>query len=72
MANGIGGLITSMLGVGGSSADTLDGPWDQTASGVTGSLLFLKDDQMLEVHYRTSATDAAGATRLARAAVARL
>ncbi len=72
MASGIGGLITSMLGVGGSSADSLDGPWDQATSGVTGSLLFLKGDQMLELHYRTSATDGTGATRLARAAVARL
>lgn len=72
MVSRVGGVITSKLGVGGQGADTLDGPWDQAASGVAGSLYFLKGDQMLEVGYRTSSTDAAGATRLASYAVGRM
>ncbi len=52
--------------------DTLDGPWDQTALSMDGTLYFLKGDQMLEMRYRTSSTDLTGALRLAAAALARL
>jgi hypothetical protein len=53
-------------------ADTLDGPWDDVQLGLDGTLEFLKGDQMLEVEYLTSSTDAAGAVRLARLALDRL
>jgi hypothetical protein len=39
---------------------------------VDGRLYFLKGDRMIEMQYRTSAADAVGATRLARAAIKRL
>lgn len=52
--------------------DTLDGPWDQTALSMDGTLYLLKGDQMLEMRYRTSSTDLTGALRLAAAALARL
>jgi len=39
---------------------------------VDGRLYFLKGDRMIEMEYRTSAADAAGAARLARAAIQRL
>jgi hypothetical protein len=49
------------------------GPWDkaQVSSG-TGALLFLKGDQLLEVHYLTSSTDRRGAVKLAAQAMPRL
>jgi len=53
-------------------ADTLDGPWDDALLGLDGTLVFLKGDQLLEVEYLTSSTDAAGAVKLARLALARL
>jgi hypothetical protein len=53
-------------------ADTLDGPWDDVEPGLDGTLAFLKGDQMLEVEYLTSSTDAAGAVKLARLALGRL
>lgn len=52
--------------------DTLDGPWDQTALSMDGTLYFLKGDRMLEMRYRTSSTDLTGALRLAAAALPRL
>jgi hypothetical protein len=39
---------------------------------VDGRLYFLKGDRMIEMQYRTSAADAVGAARLARAAIKRL
>ena len=71
MAGGVSGLIRSNVG-GADVADALEGPWDQATEGSTGSLYFLKGDKMLEVSYRTSATDISGATKLARSAVVRL
>jgi hypothetical protein len=71
MMGGASRLIRSTVG-GADAGDALDGPWDQAAEASTGALIFLKGDQMLEVGYRTSSTDVAGAAQLARAAVARL
>lgn len=71
MAGGIGGLIRSKTG-GADEGDILDGPWDQATAGTTGALYFLKGDRMLEVVYKTAATDAEGAAKLAAAAVGRL
>jgi hypothetical protein len=53
-------------------ADTLEGPWDEVAIGVYGQLAMLRGDRMLEIGYLTSATDIAGAIRLAHAALPRL
>lgn len=71
MVAGFNQRVTSTLG-GGESADTLDGPWDQAGSGISGELYFLKGDRMLEILYRTSAIDAASAVRLAAIAMQRL
>lgn len=72
MAAGLGQGITSMLGVGEQSADTLDGPWDQATGSVDGRLYFLKGDRMLEMDYKSSGVDAATAVRVATAAVRKL
>jgi hypothetical protein len=74
---GIGRGVGSIVGAVAANpdrekADTLDGPWDDVEPGLDGTLAFLKGDQMLEVEYLTSSTDAAGAVRLARIALGRL
>jgi hypothetical protein len=74
---GIGRGVSSIVGTVAADpdrekADTLDGPWDDVQLGLDGTLAFLKGDQMLEVEYLTSSTDAAGAVRLARIALGRL
>lgn len=71
MMGGASRLIRSTVG-GADAGDALDGPWDQAAEASTGSLIFLKGDQMLEIGYRTSSADVDGAAQLARAAVARM
>jgi len=54
-------------------ADTLDdGPWDAAAAGIDGTLLLLKGDALLELRYRTSSIDLAGALELGRLALPRL
>jgi hypothetical protein len=50
----------------------IKGPWDQAQIGITGSLLFLKEDRLLEVHYLTSSTDMRGAVKLAAKAMDRM
>jgi hypothetical protein len=61
------------LFAGAHAADTLrDRRWDAAAAGLDGRLLFLKRDRMLEVKYRASSTDAAGALAIARRALGRL
>ena len=71
--NGIGGLISSVSGDrSAQSADTLEGPWDQASMSLTGQLMVLKGDRLLEISYRTSSTDETGALKLARAALPRL
>lgn len=57
----------------GQEADTLDdGPWDAAASDIEGTLLLLRGDALLEIRYRTSPTDLAGAVELGRLALPRL
>ena len=69
----VGTLVTSVAAdPDREKADTLDGPWDDVVLGLDGTLAFLKGDQLLEVEYLTSSTDAAGAVRLARVALKRL
>ncbi len=74
MAKGVGGVVGSVAPDDtAAAADTLEGPWEEAAAnGMTGHLYFLKGDRMLEVAYLTSATDRAGAVRLARSAVGKL
>jgi hypothetical protein len=64
-------IIRSVAG-GADAADALDGPWDQAAEGSTGGVFFLKGDNMLEISYRMSSTDLAGAAQLASKAIDRL
>ncbi len=67
-SNIVGRVITR-----GQEADTLDdGPWDAAAAGMDGALLLLKGDALLELRYRTSSTDLAGAVKLARLALPRM
>ena len=70
MAGGVNGLVRSKTG-GADEGDLLDGPWDNATAGTTGALYFLKGDSMLEVVYKTSATDIEGAAKIAAAAVGR-
>jgi hypothetical protein len=73
MSRGVGTLVTSVAAdPDREKADTLDGPWDDVMLGLDGTLAFLKGDQLLEVEYLTSSTDAAGAVRLARVALKRI
>jgi hypothetical protein len=68
--NGVGGLIGAVAG--GQESVVIKGPWDQTSTGLSGALLFLKGDQLLEVHYRTSRATRADAIKLAAIAMPRL
>jgi hypothetical protein len=72
MAAHMSNQITSKIGAKGSSADTLEGAWDQAGSSSDGSLLFLKGNKLLTVVYRTANVDVAGATKLAALAIKRL
>lgn len=54
------------------AADTLEGPWDEAAVDMDGSLAFLKGDRLLRISYGTSSIDEARAVQLARSAVDRL
>ncbi len=67
---GLGGLMAAVMP---QELIVIKGPWDQShISGTSGALLFLKGDQLLEVHYRTSSTDMRGAVRLAAQAMKRM
>ncbi len=68
----VGGIVGKAI-VRGQEADTLDdGPWDVASAGTDGTLLLLKGDALLELRYRTSSSDLAGAVKLGRLAVPRL
>jgi hypothetical protein len=62
----------SKIGVAGEAADTLEGSWDQAGANLGGDLYFLKGDRMLAISYKASATDKAGAVKLATLALKRL
>jgi hypothetical protein len=71
--NAIGGLIQKVADDReAASADTIEGPWDQAAMEPDGRLELLKGDRALEIAYRVSSTNTAGALRLAKIALARL
>ena len=70
LEKGLGSLMAAVLP---QDLVVIKGPWDQAhVSGATGALLFLKCDQLLEVHYKTSSTDMRGAVKLAAQAMKRM
>jgi hypothetical protein len=50
----------------------MKGPWDASHSGIAGELMFLKGDQLLSVHYRTSRATRGDAVKLAAIAMPRM
>lgn len=70
---GVGGLMSGVAPeLRDEAADTLDGPWEEAGSDLTGGLYFLKGERVLLVHHLASSTDYDGAVRLARTAMERL
>jgi hypothetical protein len=72
MAAGTSGVGANAASVETAAADTLEGPWDDVMQDMYGTLRVLKGDRMLEVVWRTSPADQAGAVRLAGKALERL
>ena len=67
------GLVGQVADVsGGVAADTLEGPWDELAVGLSGDLILLKGARSLTIGYRLSGTNLSGAIRLARPALEQL
>jgi hypothetical protein len=71
MYTGVANAVRT-VGGGTDSADALDGPWDEAAEGSTGAVYFLKGENMLEISYRMSSVELAGAAQLAGKAIGRL
>jgi hypothetical protein len=71
MAGGVSRMVAGAVG-GTAAPDTLDGPWDQIATGPNGSLNVLKDDKMLSMQFQSSSASYMTAIRLARLAIPRL
>lgn len=71
MLSAVSGMVANQIG-GAAAPDTLDGPWDQLATGTNGSLNLLKNDKMLSMQFQSSAADYATAIKLARLAIPRL
>jgi hypothetical protein len=69
MNKGMGALMAPVMP---QELTVIKGPWDQAHVGITGALLFLNGDQLLEVHYLTSSTDMRGAIKLAAKAMERM
>ena len=69
LEKGIGGLIGIVAP---QENVVIKGPWDKASPGMTGSLLFLKGDRLLEVHYLTSRATLGDAVKLAATAMRRL
>jgi hypothetical protein len=66
---GMGGLVDLVAPK--DELVVIKGPWDAAQMGLSGALMFLKGDQLLEVHYRTSRATRAQAIRLAATAMTR-
>ena len=64
--------VQSKVGGKGAEMDTLEGDWDQRAVAVTGDVLLLKADRLLQVSYRASTAAQAEATHLGSEALKRL
>ncbi len=67
-----GDLVSQVADLPGAVADTLEGPWDDVAVGLSGDLILLKGSRSLTIGYLMSSTDAAGAIKLAGPALKRL
>ena len=70
MEKGIGGLVGAVMPQ--EEMVVMKGPWDAAQMGMSGALMFLKGDKLLEVHYRTSRATRADAIKLAAVAMKRL
>lgn len=69
LEKGMGGIIGMVAG---QENVVIKGPWDQTHVGMSGQLLFLKGDRLLQVHYLTSRATLGDAVKLAATAMRRL
>jgi hypothetical protein len=67
----VGGMVAMVGYTPDAVADTLEGPWDEVAFGVSG-IVFRVKARSLTVSYANSATNLAGALKLARPALVRL
>jgi hypothetical protein len=73
VSRGVGNLMGMALNdTEATSADTIEGPWDETAVTADGRLLLRKGDRAVEIEYETSSTDKAGALKLGRMVMERL
>lgn len=69
LEKGVGGIIGIVAP---QENVVIKGPWDQTQVGMSGQLLFLKGDRLLQVHYLTSRATLGDAVKLAATAMRRL
>ena len=65
---GIGGLVGIVAP---QEQVIIKGPWDAAHTGMSGALMFLKGDRLLEVHYATSRASRGDAVKLAAIAMKR-
>jgi hypothetical protein len=68
----IGSAVRQVADLPGIEGDTLEGKFDEAVVDLAGELLFRKGGRGVGVRYQMSSTNAAGAIRLAEAALARL
>ncbi|MGE5927065.1 MAG: hypothetical protein ACM357_06915, partial [Gemmatimonadota bacterium] len=68
----VGGMVRQVAELPGIEGDTLEGAWDEAVVDLTGELLLRKGGRVLGVRYLMSSTGAAGAIRLAEAALGRM
>lgn len=70
LLSGVGSLTRMVTGE--EAVSNTRGPWDDRSSSATGSLSFLKGDQLLEVQHRSGSLTTVQAEALARVAMPRL
>ena len=68
LEKGIGGLVGIVAP---QEQVVIKGPWDAAHTGMSGALMFLKGDRLLEVHYATSRASRGDAVKLAAIAMKR-
>jgi hypothetical protein len=69
ISKGLGGLVGLVAP---QEQVIMKGPWDAANSGMSGELMFLKGDRLLQVHYATSRASRGDAVKLAAIAMKRL
>jgi hypothetical protein len=69
LEKGVGGLVGIAMP---QENVVFRGPWEQSHTGMTGELMFLKGDRLLTVHYLTSRATRGDAIKLAAIAMKRL